>query len=655
MAVNGITPLDAADPVRLGTYRLLGRLGAGGMGRVYLARSTDGSLAAVKTLLTEGDVADTDRRRFAREVALARRVDSPFTARVRDADPDARRPWMAIDYIAAPPLTELVRFAGKLPASAVRWTAAGTARALIALHDEGVVHRDVKPQNILLPLNGPRLIDFGISHATDMTRTALTLGTIAFTSPEQSVGQPSTEASDVYSLGATLFYTAVGRPPYADESDMFRLLEYVRTADVQLDGLPQELYPLISACLARDPNDRPGPRDLLDYFARDLDRAPTSLGGDRWLPGRWSDLIEEYAKHGRELADNPERFMETVQAGTRVGKPPKQDRKPPEPKKRAPKQDETPKKEPAKKDAAKKASAKRVPLKAEAPKAEAPKKEPPKAEPPKKTEPPKNKSDDGWGVMLVILAVIGLVIWHPWSRGDDSNKSNTSSTRSPYSYASSGLTSGGSTSGGSTSGSSTSGSSSSGSNAYGTGGSGSSGGSSSTSGGGAAPRTTPARTQSSEDKAFAAISAGDCLDAYSDGYGKWSSSVPNDVSCGGANAYLRVSSVRSSSGACAAGAGQSVWWHVNDDISTTALCVERQFRSGQCFLAEKSGDTVGSANLMTVWNCSADKVPVAFDYIMQITAVYAAGTTTSSCPSVPNHYSYSWTAWDGRLICAKVA
>ncbi|MFF4162140.1 protein kinase [Streptomyces sp. NPDC001741] len=301
MAGARVEPLGSGDPATLGTYELLGRLASGGMGRIYLARSSGGRLAAVKTLLAEGVVSEVDRRRFTREVELAQRIDSAFTARVRDADPGAERPWMAIDYIAAPSLSELVRSAGVLPGSAVRWLAAGTAEALVTLHREGIIHRDLKPQNILLPLAGPRVIDFGISHANDITRTSLTLGTIAFTSPEQARGEPSTEASDVYSLGATLFHLALGRPPYRADSDTLALLARVQRGELDLDGLPKELATLIRPCLAADPRQRPVPAEMLDRFRRSLAGLPVSQGGRRWLPQRWTDLITEYERQGRAL------------------------------------------------------------------------------------------------------------------------------------------------------------------------------------------------------------------------------------------------------------------------------------------------------------------------------------------------------------------
>lgn len=297
-----VDPLGSGDPATLGRYELLGRLASGGMGRIYLARDAGGQLVAVKTLLAEGVVSDVERRRFTREVGLAQRVDSTFTARVREAAPRAEKPWMAIDYIAAPSLSELVRTAGVLPASAVQWLAAGTAEALVTLHGEGIIHRDLKPQNILLPLPGPRVIDFGISHANDLTRTSLTLGTIAFTSPEQARGEPSTEASDVYSLGATLFHLALGRPPYRADSDTLGLLAQVQRGQLDLDGLPKELTNLIRPCLAADPAERPVPAEMLARFRQSLAGLPVSQGGRRWLPPRWTDLIGAYERHGRDLA-----------------------------------------------------------------------------------------------------------------------------------------------------------------------------------------------------------------------------------------------------------------------------------------------------------------------------------------------------------------
>ncbi|MGW2471952.1 serine/threonine-protein kinase [Streptomyces sp. NPDC001665] len=327
MAGARIEALGGDDPVTLGPYRLVGRLASGGMGRIYLARAGGRDLVAVKTLLAEGRVADTDRRRFAREVAVAQRVDSAYTARVRDADPDAERPWMAIDYIAAPPLSELVRSCGVLPASAVRWIAAGTAEALVTLHGVGIVHRDVKPQNVLLPLDGPRVIDFGISHASDLTLTGLTLGTIAFTSPEQARGEESTAASDVYSLGATLFLLATGRSPYRADGDTLRLLARVQRGELDLTGLPKELVATIRPCLALQPRHRPTPAQLLARFREQQAGLPMTTSGTRWLPPRWTALIDAYAQQGLEWAGGrppggPSQAPTVTQRTRAVPKPP---------------------------------------------------------------------------------------------------------------------------------------------------------------------------------------------------------------------------------------------------------------------------------------------------------------------------------------------
>ncbi|MGH4033924.1 serine/threonine-protein kinase [Actinomycetota bacterium Odt1-20B] len=309
MAGMKLYGLESSDPERLGPYRLLRRIATGGMGRIYLARqeapgtrastagptgtAVDHGLVAVKTLLAEGFVSRPDRDRFAREVELAGRVDSAYTATVLDADARAERPWLAIEFIPAPSLTELVLGAGTLPAAGVRWVAAGAARALVELHALGVVHRDIKPLNVLLPHDGPRLIDFGISHAHDHTSSTTTIGTFAFTSPEQASGRRSTAASDLYSLGATLFFLAVGRPPYAQTDHSIGVLALVQRGETDTSGLPPELEPLILPLLDPDPARRPTPADVL----RDC------RGAGRRLPDEWCSLVEAYASQGRQLAD----------------------------------------------------------------------------------------------------------------------------------------------------------------------------------------------------------------------------------------------------------------------------------------------------------------------------------------------------------------
>lgn len=245
-----------------GPFTVLGELASGGMGRVYLAASAGGRPVAVKTLLVDdasGVVAQADRRRFAREVALAQRVQGVYTASVVAADAQAPMPWMATEYIAAPSLRDLVASCGTLQPQALYWVAAGIAEALVSIHAAGLVHRDVKPSNVLLPIDGPRVIDFGISHAIDMTRTQAVLGTVAFAAPEQAQGQATTPASDVFSLGATLFHLAVGRAPYRDGGSGPAMEQLVRaaTGDLDVSGLTPELHALILPCLALDPAHRP--------------------------------------------------------------------------------------------------------------------------------------------------------------------------------------------------------------------------------------------------------------------------------------------------------------------------------------------------------------------------------------------------------------
>ncbi|WP_164716023.1 serine/threonine-protein kinase [Streptomyces sp. WAC 06738] len=302
----GVTPgpLHRADPRHLGPYRLVARLSAGGMGRVYLAVETStGELAAVKTLLAEGEADDADRARFAREVGVARRVAGPHTVRVRAADPAAPRPWLATDYVSAPSLGELTVRGGPADSATVARLAADCAAALQALHAVGVVHRDLKPQNVLLPADGIQVIDFGISHATDLTRTRLTLGTLAYIAPEQARGEPATPACDVYALGATLCTLATGRPPCPDTGDPVRLLALVARGAVDLGAVPEPLLGLVRACLALDPAARPDPvalRALAEEAGAAAGTAGSSWSG---MPDRWAGIVLAYQRQGRELTE----------------------------------------------------------------------------------------------------------------------------------------------------------------------------------------------------------------------------------------------------------------------------------------------------------------------------------------------------------------
>ncbi|WP_229900918.1 serine/threonine-protein kinase, partial [Streptomyces capoamus] len=257
-------PLRAADPRHIGPYAVLRRLGAGGMGEVYLAESRTGLRLAVKVVRAEHAEDRTFRARFRHEVSAARTVGGAgtYTARVVDADTEAERPWMATEFVPGPNLRDAVLDHGALPGPAVRILAAALGEALAAIHAKGLVHRDLKPSNILLGPDGPRVIDFGIVRAleaTALTRTGAVVGSVGYVSPEQirnggQVGPPS----DVFSLGTVLAYAAAGREPFGEGQDSVVLLR-ILTRDVDLSGVPEDIRPLVAACLAEDPLERPEP------------------------------------------------------------------------------------------------------------------------------------------------------------------------------------------------------------------------------------------------------------------------------------------------------------------------------------------------------------------------------------------------------------
>ncbi|MER5789799.1 bifunctional serine/threonine-protein kinase/ABC transporter substrate-binding protein [Streptomyces sp. NPDC001980] len=251
-----------SDPSRLGGHRLLGRLGAGGMGVVYLGRTEAGDLAAVKVIQPEYADQAEFRARFRREVVSARRVDSPWVVPVVGADTEAVAPWLATAFVPGPSLAEAVVARGPLPTRAVRILGKVLARALAAVHDAGLVHRDVKPGNILLALDGPRLIDFGIARPTAAEETELTsdsvvVGTPGFLSPEQARALEVGPASDVFSLGCVLAYAATGRPPFGTGTADALLYRTVHDTP-DLDGIDDaEVRTLLRRCLDKEPAARP--------------------------------------------------------------------------------------------------------------------------------------------------------------------------------------------------------------------------------------------------------------------------------------------------------------------------------------------------------------------------------------------------------------
>jgi Protein kinase domain len=291
-----VEPLRRWDPERIGPYTIIGRLGAGAMGQVFLARSTAGRLVAVKTIRIELAEEADFRARFAREVAAASRVSGVFTAAVIEADPDADLPWVATAYVPAPSLSTLVRESGPLPVPAVRWLAAGCAEALQSIHGAGLLHRDVKPSNVLVAPDGPRVIDFGVARAAErvqLTATRAGSGTPAYMAPEQARdASRASPASDVFSLGATLVYAATGHPPYQGDTVM-DILVRLATEPPDLTGLPEDLYGLVSACLERVPRDRPSDAAIL---ARLGSFALPAGPGHVYLPDDAMGVIGEYQR-----------------------------------------------------------------------------------------------------------------------------------------------------------------------------------------------------------------------------------------------------------------------------------------------------------------------------------------------------------------------
>ncbi|MGW5140911.1 protein kinase domain-containing protein [Nocardia beijingensis] len=287
-------PLGTNDPVRIGDYRLLGVLGTGGMGRVYLGRNPGGRTVAVKVI--RPDMIDAEfRQRFRREVAAARRVDGQFTAPVLDADVDADPPWLATGYVAGFPLADAVDRYGPFTENALLVLAHGLIEALTAVHGAGVVHRDLKPSNVLLALDGPKVIDFGIARALDdskLTTTGKVIGSPGFMCPEQVTGDSIGPPADVFALGGVLVFAATGHGPFG-AGEAVHMLWRVVYEEPQLDDVPERLRPLVAACLTKDAAARPTPEHLLSRL--------TALGiPDRggWLPG---PVLEEVGRRAVEL------------------------------------------------------------------------------------------------------------------------------------------------------------------------------------------------------------------------------------------------------------------------------------------------------------------------------------------------------------------
>ncbi|MFJ8741763.1 serine/threonine protein kinase [Embleya sp. NPDC127516] len=292
-------PLEPEDPRRIGGYRVLRVLGAGGMGRVYLGRNRGGRIVAIKVVRAEWADDPGFRERFRREVDAARRVGGAWTAPVLDADTEAGTPWVVTGYVAGPSVYEAVAGRGPLPEETVRTLGSGLAEALVAVHGAGLVHRDIKPSNVLLSLDGPRVIDFGISRAMDasvLTRTGHTVGSPGFMSPEQVDGRDIGPPSDVFSLGSVLVFAATGAGPFGEGSGQ-ALMYRIVAQEPRLDEVPAALREIVAACMTKHAASRPTPADLLAALAPDGTR---DLVAGNWLP---PDLTTALSRRAIELLE----------------------------------------------------------------------------------------------------------------------------------------------------------------------------------------------------------------------------------------------------------------------------------------------------------------------------------------------------------------
>ncbi|AUG75132.1 serine/threonine protein kinase [Kitasatospora sp. MMS16-BH015] len=299
MALEALGP---ADPERIGPYRLLARLGAGGMGQVYLGRAADGRRVAVKVVRQPDEEL---RERFRGEAAAVGAVRSPYVVALVAAEPEARLPWLATGYVPGPSLAEVIAEHGPLPVESVRALGAGLAEGLAAIHRAGLLHRDLKPGNVLLAADGPRVIDFGIARtaagAAPLTQAGTVLGTPGFLSPEQAAGRPLGPPGDVFSLAALLAHAATGRSPFADEQGTVAVLRRTAAARAALDELPGELAELLRPAFARAPERRPTAAELAARLHPE--GAAAALAG-AWLPGPVADRLARHAARVVEL-DRP--------------------------------------------------------------------------------------------------------------------------------------------------------------------------------------------------------------------------------------------------------------------------------------------------------------------------------------------------------------
>ncbi|MER7173248.1 protein kinase domain-containing protein [Streptomyces mesophilus] len=289
---NGVfKPLEGDDPQAVAGYRISAKLGAGGMGKVYLSYTPGGRPVAIKVIRPELSEDAEFRRRFRQEVQSAQRVQGLYTAPVIDSDAEGNHPWLATAYVPGPALSAAVVEHGKLPVETVLLLVAGIAEALHVIHGAGIVHRDLKPSNVLLAADGPRVIDFGIARAADatsLTGSGVTIGTPSFMAPEQAAGRPCTPATDVFALGQVAAYAAIGKPAFGEGTSHGVLYRIVHE-EPDLAELPEDLRELVTRCLAKDPAARPSVMEVIalcqaanaeTVLRRPEDWLPTAVAAD---------------------------------------------------------------------------------------------------------------------------------------------------------------------------------------------------------------------------------------------------------------------------------------------------------------------------------------------------------------------------------------
>ncbi|WP_241740874.1 serine/threonine-protein kinase [Streptomyces sp. L2] len=333
MAHGVFQTLAEDDPKTIGGYRLAARLGAGGMGNVYLSHTPGGRAVAIKVIRPEFAEDPEFRRRFAQEVRAAERVQGLYTAPVIDSDTDGAHPWLATAYVSGPTLAAAVAEHGAMPAATVLLLTAGVAEALQVVHGAGIVHRDLKPSNVLLAADGPRVIDFGIARAADttaLTGSGVTVGTPAFMSPEQAAGRTVGPRSDVFALGQVAAFAALGRSAHGDGPSHAVLYRIVHE-EPDLAGLPAELTELVSRCLAKEPDERPTLAEVL-ALCNAASGATQLRRPEDWLPNAVTTVIADRYNAPQPLPATPAAVPAAPQhPPTAADQQPQQPSQPPRP------------------------------------------------------------------------------------------------------------------------------------------------------------------------------------------------------------------------------------------------------------------------------------------------------------------------------------